>query len=86
MLQMLSENVVTIDVQPLISLNTGQILFVDFTEAIVVNTMNTINDADDAAIRNFISEMRTLIPESLHENIASKIFLDEKKKYHKIQI
>ena len=81
LLQMLSENIVTIDVQPLISRQTGRLLFIDFTEATIVNIQSSINDADKAAIRNFINEMMVLIPEPQHDVVVREIFLIEKVKY-----
>ena len=81
LLQMLSENIVTIDVQPLISRDTGQVLFVDFTEATTFDTQSTVDVSNNPTIRNFISEIMLLMPESLHDNIATKIFLQEVKKY-----
>jgi hypothetical protein len=78
MLQMLSANVVTIDVQPLISSETGQILFVDFTEAMIIHKDDgTFDDKEKVVIRNFINEMMVLIPIPQQDTIASDILLRE---------
>jgi hypothetical protein len=81
LLQILSENIVTIDVQPLISRDTGRVLFIDFTEAMILNSENTNSGATNPAIQNLISEMMLLIPESLHDNIVNNILLRELEKY-----
>jgi hypothetical protein len=80
MLHMLSANVVTIDVQPLISIETGQILFVDFTEAISIHEQD--EDVEVIVVRNFINEMMILIPTPQQETIASKIILEELSNYN----
>jgi hypothetical protein len=78
MLQLLSLNVVTIDVQPLISSETGEILFIDFTEAmIILNNNGRVENQEKAIIQNFINEMMVLIPFAQQDTIASKIFLRE---------
>jgi hypothetical protein len=79
MLHMLSANIVTIDVQPLISIETGQILFVDFTEAISIH--EPYEDDEVIVVRNFINEMMILIPTTQLEKIASKIMLEELSNY-----
>ena len=63
MVQMLQLGVYTIDVQPLIDKATGDVVFIDFTEA---DYFSTIGDRDDtSAIVGFCGEMLTLIPERL---------------------
>jgi len=63
MVQMLQLGVYTIDIQPLINRTTGEIVFIDFTEA---DYFSAIGDGDDnSAIVGFCGEMLTLIPERL---------------------
>lgn len=81
LIQMLSENIVTIDVQPLISRDTGQILFVDFTEAATIDTQGKITGEDASLIRNFINEMMILIPDSVQDTAIKEIFQQELIKY-----
>ena len=65
LVQMLSCAVVTTDVQPLISKVTGEVLFIDMTEAKVVFTDNNdgrkISFVDQALASSFVSEMLGLI-------------------------
>jgi hypothetical protein len=63
MIQMLAANVVTTDVQALISTNTGDVLLIDMTEAKVVTTPPTF--VDIALVGSFCSEIFNLIPENL---------------------
>jgi hypothetical protein len=81
LLQILSEHIATSDVQPLISRETGNILFIDFTEAMTFEAPDTVHSTDNPVIRNFINEMFLLLPESLHDNTRKKIFLQELEKY-----
>lgn len=63
LVQMLSAGVVTTDVQPLISKATGEVLFIDMTEAKVVFTSGDVMPFLDLALaRSFVSEMIGLIP------------------------
>ena len=63
LVQMLSAGVVTTDVQPLISKTTGEVLFVDMTEAKIVFTSgDVISFVDLALAQSFVSEMIGLIP------------------------
>lgn len=63
MVQMLKLGVYTIDIQPLIDRRSGEIVFIDFTEA---DYFSAIDDGDDnSAIVGFCGEMLTLIPERL---------------------
>ena len=71
---MLQLGVYTIDVQPLIDKATGDVVFIDFTEA---DYFSTIGDKDDtSAIVGFCGEMLTLIPERL-KGIAVEILTTE---------
>jgi hypothetical protein len=82
MVQLLSIGVVTVDVQPLISRTTGQVLLIDFTEARVLveapasDAAATIAIAEDRdtmqpLVSSFISEVMSLIPTPLQETLAS---------------
>jgi hypothetical protein len=82
MVQLLSIGVVTVDVQPLISRTTGQVLLIDFTEARVLveapasDAAATIAIAEDRdtmqpLVSSFISEVMSLIPTPLQETPAS---------------
>lgn len=65
MVQMLQLGIYTIDIQPLIDRTTGELVFIDFTEA---DYFSTIGDGDDdSAIVGFCGEMLTLIPERLKD-------------------
>lgn len=66
MVGMLRANVITVDVQPLIEVNTGQVLFIDFTEARNI-LEGSDGSADAAGVVGFCSEMMALIPESLRD-------------------
>lgn len=59
-LSMLLANVITVDVQPLIS-DTGEVLFIDFTEAGRVSVPPTPRDL--SGVVGFCNEMIALIPE-----------------------
>jgi hypothetical protein len=73
LVQMLAANIITIDVQPLISKTTGQTIFIDMTEAQVWSSSSSSSTSsssssysflDQTLIASFISEMVTLIPEA----------------------
>jgi hypothetical protein len=87
MLQMLSANVVTMDVQPLISKETGEVFFIDFTQAISIlfeeNDKSKATDMEAVVIRNFVNEMMQLIPKEQQERIASKLIVEELSNYPK---
>ena len=68
MVGMLSVGVYTIDVQPLISVDSGDTLFIDFTEA--SHFANPLTTADESALVGFCSEMLAVIPESLRDVAA----------------
>jgi hypothetical protein len=75
MVQMLGANVVTIDVQPLISKETGSVLFIDMTEA--QNLSPPYSFLDRTLMSSFTTEMWTLIPEKFYplayRTVGSKI-------------
>eukprot|EP00746_Dinoflagellata_sp_MGD_P026365 gnl/MRDRNA2_/MRDRNA2_162134_c0_seq1.p1 gnl/MRDRNA2_/MRDRNA2_162134_c0~~gnl/MRDRNA2_/MRDRNA2_162134_c0_seq1.p1 ORF type:complete len:392 (+),score=67.02 gnl/MRDRNA2_/MRDRNA2_162134_c0_seq1:149-1177(+) len=60
MVGMLAANVVTSDIQPLASKQTGDVLFIDLTEAQVMSTPPSFLDL--AAASSFCAEMLSLIP------------------------
>jgi hypothetical protein len=63
MVKMLRLGVYTIDVQPLINKETGEVLFIDFTEA---NHLSLpLTPVDESALVGFCGEMFALIPDSL---------------------
>jgi len=74
LVDMLVANVVTIDVQPLINKETGEVLFIDMTEAQILSTPPTFLDL--ALTSSFCAEMASLVPESLGE-VASATLLEE---------
>jgi hypothetical protein len=81
MIQLLARNVVTIDVQPLISKETGQVVLIDFSEAQSLtpsaSSSQSFTFSDLTLVNNFVTEMMTLIPdefrsvaeESIHEEV-----------------
>jgi len=74
MVQMLAANVATVDVQPLISKQTGNVIFIDLTEAKELKP--PLSFLDVALISSFCTEMAALIPDSLLP-VASMALLDE---------
>ena len=60
---MLKLGVYTVDVQPLINVNTGETIFIDFTEANYFS--NPLTPSDEAALVGFCGEMIALVPDSL---------------------
>ncbi|KAL9189717.1 hypothetical protein ACHAXT_009392 [Thalassiosira profunda] len=74
MVGMLSAGVYTIDVQPLISVDSGETLFIDFTEA--SHFANPLTTADESALVGFCSEMLAVIPESLRD-VAAELLSSE---------
>lgn len=76
MVQMLGANVVTTDVQPLISKATGDVLFIDMTEAKLIEQREPLPFLDLALAASFCVEMLSLIPEDLSE-MASKALFEE---------
>jgi len=93
LVQMLSAGVVTTDVQPLMSKATGEVLFIDMTEAKIVftDTSRSSNDSseipfvDMALASSFVSEMLGLIPADSSDaqfQVANKQLMHE---LHKIR-
>ena len=76
LVQMLAANIITIDVQPLISKTTGQTIFIDMTEAQVLSSSSSYSFLDQTLIASFISEMVTLIPET-YWKVAQTSIQDE---------
>ena len=82
LVQMLAANIITIDVQPLISRTTGQTIFIDMTEAQVLSNIPTSTSLasysflDQTLISSFASEMVALIPEA-YWRIAKASTVDE---------
>jgi hypothetical protein len=74
LIQMLAANIVTIDVQPLISKETGQVIFIDMTEAQELKPPFAFLAI--TLMSSFTTEMMTLIPEE-YMSIASKSALQE---------
>lgn len=74
LVQVLASNVVTADVQPLISKQTGDVTFIDMTEAHILK--NPFSFLDLASISSFCAEMVSLIPEGFYD-VASRALTDE---------
>jgi len=82
-IQMLAAGLVTTDVQPLYSKATGDVLFIDMTEAKMM--ANPPSFLDKALAASFCTEMLALIPESLLD-LASNYALEEvKSTEHRLQ-
>lgn len=79
-LDMLHANVVTTDVQTLMDKETGEVLFIDMTEAQTLATP-TPSYLELALASSFVSEIIALIPPSLMDT-ASQTFLDELSALH----
>jgi hypothetical protein len=69
LVQMLMAHVITIDVQPLISKYTGQVLFIDMTEATILpsSPQESYSFLDQTLVSSFTNEMVALIPEPYWE-------------------
>jgi hypothetical protein len=78
MMEMLAALTVTTDVQPLISQQTGDVLFIDLTEAkvLALGTDTHISVVDLSLASSFVSEMLSRIPESL-QGVAAKTLWQE---------
>lgn len=74
MVGMLQSGVYTIDVQPLIDRDSGDVIFIDFTEA--HRFSYPITSMDESALVGFCTEMLALIPDSLKE-VASEMLKQE---------
>lgn len=72
--QMLAANIVTIDVQPLIDQRTGNVIFIDMTEAQELRP--PFSFLDQVLMGSFVTEMLTLIPERFVDT-ASRAMLEE---------
>jgi hypothetical protein len=77
---MLAIGVATTDVQPFISRTTGDVLFIDMTEAKIISRSDgePISFLDMALASSFCSEMLGLVPEE-YGSVASKALVDELK-------
>jgi len=73
-IQMLAANVVTIDVQPLIDQQTGNVIFVDMMEAQELRP--PFSFLDQVLIGSFVTEMLTLVPDQFVD-VASKAMVQE---------
>ena len=80
LIQMLAIGVATTDVQPFISRTTGDVLFIDMTEAKIISRSDgePISFLDMALASSFCSEMLGLVPEE-YGSVASKALVDELK-------
>jgi hypothetical protein len=78
MMEMLAARTVTTDVQPLISQQTGDVLFIDLTEGkILASGVDThISVVDLSLASSFVSEMLSRVPESL-QGVAAKTLWQE---------
>jgi hypothetical protein len=76
MLEMLAANVVTTDVQPLISQRTGEVILIDMTEARVLK--QPFSFIDLALAGSFCTEIMSLVPDSLRDH-ASETAVQELK-------
>jgi hypothetical protein len=74
LVQMLAAHVVTVDVQPLISKQNGNVLFIDMTEAQVLSS--PLSFLDKALVSSFCTEMLSLIPDRLLP-VVSKLVKEE---------
>jgi hypothetical protein len=74
LVQMLAANIITIDVQPLINSETGEVIFIDMTEAQKLHPPYTF--LDQTLMGSFTTEMLALIPER-HVETATKTMLQE---------
>jgi hypothetical protein len=70
MVAMLLANTITVDVQPLIT-ESGEVLFIDFTEARQMAFPPT--ESDLAGATGFCNEMITLIPDGKKEDAAATL-------------
>lgn len=81
LVQMLRANIITIDVQPLISKSTGQTIFIDMTEAqeIKLPTSSSKSDAgelgflESTLVSSFAAEMVALVPEAYWKTAQDSI-------------
>jgi len=71
---MLNLGIYTLDVQPLISVETGEVLFIDFTEA--QHFSIPLTSLDESALVGFCGEVSVLIPDSL-KGVAGEYLMAE---------
>ena len=71
MINVLRANVITMDVQPLIDKETGDVIFIDFTEARQLVSPPTAYEV--AAVVGFCNEMLALVPETMR-GVAGSYF------------
>jgi len=71
LVQMLAANTITIDVQPLISKETGEVIFIDMTEAQVLKP--PFSFLDRTLLSSFCSEMVVLIPDEYMKTATKTI-------------
>jgi len=74
MVGMLAAGVYTIDVQPLFLVETGDVLFIDFTEA--SRFSRPPSPSEESAMVGFCSEMRVLIPDSLRDEAKDRLIAE----------
>ena len=75
---MLAAGIVTTDVQPLLSESTGDVLFIDMTEAKTLSLLpdESLPFIDMVLASSFCAEMLSLIPEQYYD-LASTALLHE---------
>jgi hypothetical protein len=77
MMEMLAARTVTTDVQPLLSQKTGDVLFIDLTEAkVILASVDTISVVDLSLASSFVSEMLSRIPDTL-QGVAAQTLWQE---------
>jgi hypothetical protein len=75
MMEMLAARTVTTDVQPLLSQKTGDVLFIDLTEAkVILASVDTIYVVDLSLASSFVSEMLSRIPDTLQDVAAQTLW------------
>lgn len=73
MLEILSANVAVTDVQTLVSQETGDILFIDFSEARILSpSTEAMSFMEQALLSNFVQEVSAMIPKG-QEALAARI-------------
>ena len=76
--EMLAARVATVDLQPLISKRTGDLILIDMTEAVILGE-NTLSSIEKATVAEFCTEVVALIPDNLLDD-ASQFFTQETKR------
>ncbi|GAX27265.1 hypothetical protein FisN_13Lh174 [Fistulifera solaris] len=73
MLEILSANVAVTDVQTLVSQETGDILFIDFSEARILSpSTEPLSFMEQALLSNFVQEVSAMIPKG-QEALVSRV-------------